>query len=399
MTLKVEDLIAAGVHLGHKASRWNPKMRPFIYGKRHHIHIINLKETIRGLFQATHFLRNLAATGAQIMFLGTKRQIRSVVEAEAIRCGMPAITERWIGGTLTNFNTVRERLNRLEELEAMEADGSMELYKKKNQSTLRREMRRIRRNLEGVRDLHGLPGALIVVDPRREDITVREAARMNVPVVCILDTDCNPDSADILIPGNDDAMASVQLLLSKLADAIIEGRTGMSDDALARSQRAAADDARTRAVAGRRAQERPRRPRSAPGGRAGRTAGGRFAERHGGHSASISFGTEAQQEAASEKAKAEAKAAGAPAAAAPAADAPAADAPAADAPAVDAPAVDAPAADAPAADAPAVDAPAADAPAADAPAADAPAADAPAADAPAADAPKGAPESSEESKD
>ena len=173
--VKVEDLIEAGVHLGHKASRWNPKMRPFIYGKRHHIHIINLKETIRGLFQATHFLRSLAATGAQIMFLGTKRQIRSVVESEAIRCGMPAITERWIGGTLTNFNTVRERLKRLEELEAMEADGSMEKHKKKNQSTLRREMARIRRNLEGVRDLHGLPAALVVVDPRREDITVREA--------------------------------------------------------------------------------------------------------------------------------------------------------------------------------------------------------------------------------
>jgi small subunit ribosomal protein S2 len=295
--VKVEDLIEAGVHLGHKASRWNPKMRPFIYGKRHHIHIINLKETIRGLFQATHFLRNLAGTGAQILFLGTKRQIRSVVDSEAARCGMPAITERWIGGTLTNFNTVRERLKRLDELEAMEADGSMETYKKKNQATLRREMRKIRRNLEGVRDLHGLPGALIVVDPRREEITVREAARMNVPVVCILDTDCNPDSADIVIPGNDDAMASVQLLMSKLADAIIEGRQGMSDDALARSQRAAADDARTRAVAGRRTQERPRRPRSGPGGRAGRTAGGRFAERHGGHSDSISFGTEAATEA------------------------------------------------------------------------------------------------------
>jgi len=294
--LKVEDLIKAGVHLGHTASRWNPKMKPYIYGKRHHIHIINLKETIRGLFQATHFLRNLAATGAQIMFLGTKRQIRSVVESEAARCGMPAITERWIGGTLTNFNTVRERLKRLEELEAMEADGSMEKYKKKNQATLRREMRKIRRNLEGVRDLHGLPGALIVVDPRREEITVREAARMNVPVVCILDTDCDPESADIVIPGNDDAMASVQLLMSKLADAVIEGRQGMSDEALAESQRAAASDARTRTVAGRRSQERPRRPRGGAGGRAGRTAGGRFAERHGGHSDSVSFGSDAAAE-------------------------------------------------------------------------------------------------------
>ena len=156
----VQELIDSGVHFGHQASRWNPKMKPYIYGKRHRIHLINLQETIRGLYQATHFLRNLAATGTQVMFLGTKRQIRQVVLSEAKRCGMPAITERWIGGTLTNFNTVRERLTRLEELEGMEADGTMERHKKKAQATLRREMRKIQRNLEGVRDLHGLPSAM-----------------------------------------------------------------------------------------------------------------------------------------------------------------------------------------------------------------------------------------------
>lgn len=355
----VQELIDAGVHFGHKSSRWNPKMKPFIFGKRHKVHIINLQETIRGIHQASHFLQRLASTGAQIMFLGTKRQLRAVVEAEATRCGMPAVTERWIGGTLTNFNTIRERLKRLEELEGLETDGSIENYKKKDQATMRREMRKIRRNLEGVRELHGMPGAIIVVDPRREDITIREAARMNVPVICILDTDCNPEQADIAIPGNDDAMSSVQLLLSKLADAILEGRASMTEEELAQTQRMMADDARTRRVEGRKQEPRGRRQRGPQaGGRLGRTATGRFAEKHAGHSDSVSFGKKDKDEKA-----------------APAADAPAAEAPAAEAPATDAaaPATDAAA---PAAAAPA--APAAEAPAPEAPATDAPATDKPA---------------------
>ena len=150
-----QELIDAGVHYGHQASRWNPKMKPFIHGKRHKIHVINLEETIRGLYQATHFVRSLAATGAQIMFLGTKKQIRPVVEAEAQKCQMPSVTERWIGGTLTNFATVRERLTRLVELEQLETTGGIEKYKKKDQSMIRRDIKRSRRNLDGVRDLHG----------------------------------------------------------------------------------------------------------------------------------------------------------------------------------------------------------------------------------------------------
>ena len=148
-----QELIDAGVHYGHQASRWNPKMKPFIHGKRHKIHVINLEETIRGLYQATHFVRSLAATGAQIMFLGTKKQIRPVVEAEAGKCNMPSVTERWIGGTLTNFSTVRERLTKLVEYENLEATGAIEKYKKKDQSMIRREIKRIRRNLDGVREL------------------------------------------------------------------------------------------------------------------------------------------------------------------------------------------------------------------------------------------------------
>jgi small subunit ribosomal protein S2 len=315
----VQELIDAGVHLGHQASRWNPRMRPFIYGKRHKIHIINLQETIRGLFQACHFLQRLAATGQQILFLGTKRQIRAVVESEARRCGMPAVTERWIGGTLTNFATVRERLSRLEELEAMEADGTLEKLKKKEQATLRREMRKIRRNLEGVRDLHGLPGAMVVVDPRREEICIREATRMNVPVVCVLDTDCDPEPVDIPIPANDDAMSSVQLLLTRIADAIREGRAAVDEQTIAQMAKQAADDVRAREPQGRRMTPAgagaggDRGPRRAPGGprresgpggprregpaggRLTRRSTGRFADRAGGHADSISLGDERRE--------------------------------------------------------------------------------------------------------
>jgi len=354
-------------------------MKPYIFGKRHKVHIINLQETIRGIFRASHFLRKLSSTGAQIMFLGTKRQLRAVVQAEATRCGMPAVTERWIGGTLTNFNTIRERLKRLEELESLESDGSMESYKKKDQATMRREMRKIRRNLEGVRELHGMPGAIVVVDPRREEITIREASRMNVPVICILDTDCDPDQADIVIPGNDDAMSSVQLLLSKLVDAIIEGRASITEEDLAQTQRAVADDARTRKVEGRRQDQRgPRRSRGPqPGGRLGRTATGRFAEKHAGHSDSISFGGDKKDATAASPAEKPAESATetpAPAStsAAGAAAAPAAGTPDADTPATDTSAAGTPAAAAPAADTPATDAPT-ESPAPEAPAADAPA--------------------------
>lgn len=342
----VQELIDAGVHYGHQASRWNPKMKPYIYGKRHNIHVLDLQETIRGLFAATHFLRSLAATGAQILFLGTKRQIRPVVAAQSARCGMPAVTERWIGGTLTNFHTVRERLARLEELEAMEADGTMERHKKKAQSMLRREMRKIARNLEGVRDLSGMPGCIVVVDPRREEITMREAARMNVPVVCVLDTDCDPEPADIVIPANDDAMASVQLILTKLADAVIEGRSGVDEQMLAEAQRAAREDVRARQVVGRTRDQGRGRGGQGGGGRrrgggqggggggglSGAGRGGRFGggAKTDGHADTVTVG-DAELAATPEEAKAHS--AEAPPAEAPGAPAPeAAPAPAAPAP-------------------------------------------------------------------
>lgn len=348
--VNVQELIDAGVHFGHQARRWNPKMKPFIHGKRHNVHLIDLKQTIRGLFQATHFLRQLASSGVQVLFVGTKRQIRTAVESEAQRCGMPAITERWIGGSLTNFSTVREQLGRLEELEAMEADGTMERHKKKAQAMLRREMRKIQRNLEGLRTLHGMPGAMVVVDPRREEIAMREAQRMNVPVITILDTDCDPSLADIVIPGNDDAVSSVQLLLSRLAEAVIEGRANLDERAAMDAQRSAAEDPRARDVQGRRSQpgDRPggdrggrgggggggRGRRSTPDagvGRLGRKAGGRFADRAGGHADSVSVGGAPEAPAAAPADAAAPVAADAPAPAP--ADAPAPAPAAADAPA------------------------------------------------------------------
>jgi small subunit ribosomal protein S2 len=280
-----QQLIDAGVHYGHQASRWNPKMQPYIHGKRHKIHIINLEETIKGLYRATHFLRHLAATGGQILFLGTKKQIRAVVETEAQRAQMPAVTERWIGGTLTNFSTVRERLTRLVELENLESTGSLDKYKKKDQSSMRRDMKKIKRNLEGVRVLHGLPAAMIVIDPRREENAVKEAARMNVPVVCILDTDCDPGYADIVIPANDDAMSSVQLILGHLTEAVIEGRKTCDDATLRDAQRTASDDVRCRQAQGRRAEGgrdgRPGRGDGRGGDGRGRGGGGRGPGRGG----------------------------------------------------------------------------------------------------------------------
>jgi small subunit ribosomal protein S2 len=216
----MKDLLEAGVHFGSLTHTWNPRMKPFLHGKRNRIHSIHLVHTVRGLAQGLHFLREVSATGRQIVFVGTKRHMQSLVRQEATRVDMPWVTERWLGGTLTNFKTVRSRLGRLEEIEALELSGALAEMKKKSQSSIGRELRRIRKNLSGLRTLNRIPGALLVVDPRREHIAVAEAQRMGVPVVALLDTDCDPADVDIAIPANDDSIRSVSLLLGKLTDAI-----------------------------------------------------------------------------------------------------------------------------------------------------------------------------------
>ena len=223
-SITLDSLLEAGVHFGHRVSRWNPKMSPYIYGKRNLIHIIDLKMTIRGLIRGTHFLSRLNAQGKQVLFVGTKRQAKGLVERSAKSVSMPYVSDRWIGGLLTNNEVVRRRLKRLFELEKMEEDGSINLFKKKEISALRRQKRRILRNLDGVRSMEGLPGALIIVDPNRERTAVLEANRLGIPVVAFLDTDCDPDLVDIPIPGNDDAMRSIQVVLDLLVGSVEQGR-------------------------------------------------------------------------------------------------------------------------------------------------------------------------------
>ncbi len=226
----VTQLVEAGVHFGHRVSRWNPKMEPYIKGKRNMIHILDVKETLKGLFRAKKLLQNTVAGGKDILFVGTKRQARFAVEEEAKRCGMHYVCERWLGGTLTNFRTIRARLNRLDELEKLFTTGAIEGYSKKMKATLGREMTKIKANLEGIRKMEKMPGLMVVIDTRREHIAVKEARKLGVPTIALIDTDSDPDLIDLPIPGNDDAMKAIEIIMHEMADSIIEGKTGRSEN-------------------------------------------------------------------------------------------------------------------------------------------------------------------------
>lgn len=234
--VQVQELIEAGVHYGHRSSRWNPKMRPYIYGKRNLIHIIDLRETVRGLLRAHKFLSRVASQGSLVLFVGTKRQAQESVIREAARASMPYISERWIGGTFTNFRTIRDRLHRLEELERLVTTGEIHKYSKKRKSTLMREMRKIHRNLSGMRTMNRLPGAVVVVDSHREHSAVREAKKMGIPTIALIDTDSDPDQIDLAIPGNDDSIRSIDLVLGRLADAVIDGMNALPRDQVEKLQ-------------------------------------------------------------------------------------------------------------------------------------------------------------------
>lgn len=223
-TVLVRELIEAGVHFGHRTSRWNPKMRPYIFGRKNLIHVIDVRETIRGLLRAKKFLQQVASGGRLILFVGTKRQASETTEQQAKRCGMPFVCERWLGGALTNFRTIRSRLTRLEELEAIRSGEELGTYSKKMQSALSREYRKMFRNLNGMRTMNRLPEVLVVVDPKKEKNAVREARKMGITTVALIDTDCNPDEVDLPIPGNDDSIRSIELILQQLADAVLAGR-------------------------------------------------------------------------------------------------------------------------------------------------------------------------------
>jgi small subunit ribosomal protein S2 len=219
------ELINAGVHFGHGASRWNPKMAPFIFAKRGKIHIIDIKKTLAGMLIAKKLLSDVVASGKDVVFVGTKRQAQKAVETVAGKCGMHYVSQRWLGGMLTNFRTIRSRLQRLEELEAMQAGGTLEKESKKQASRLKRELKKIKSNLEGVRKMSRLPGAIVVVDARKEYLALAEAKKLGISTVGIIDTDSDPDSVDVVIPANDDSIRAVVLLLNELADAVAAGKT------------------------------------------------------------------------------------------------------------------------------------------------------------------------------
>lgn len=229
----VKQLIESGAHFGHRASRWNPKMRPYIYGRHKLIHVIDVRETIRGLLRAKKYLSQVAAGGSLILFVGTKRQAADAIEREASRCAMPFVAERWLGGTLTNFRTIRSRLGRLEELESIRGGEKLAEYSKKMQSSLAREYRKMYRNLNGMRTMNRLPECLVIIDPKKEKNAVNEARKLGITTVALIDTDCDPDVVDLPIPGNDDGIRSVELIVKQLADAVIAGNSALAEKQVA----------------------------------------------------------------------------------------------------------------------------------------------------------------------
>ena len=229
--ISMKQLLEAGVHFGHQTRRWNPKTAKYIFTERNGIYIIDLQKTVKKVDEAYAFLRDVAAEGKSVLFVGTKKQAQEAIKEEALRANMFYVNERWLGGMMTNFQTIQKRVNRLKELEAMEADGTFEVLTKKEVQGLRHEMEKLEKYLGGIKEMNKLPGALFVVDPRKERIAVAEARKLNIPIVAIVDTNCDPDEVDYVIPGNDDAIRAVKLMTGRMADAIMEGRQGEGGDA------------------------------------------------------------------------------------------------------------------------------------------------------------------------
>jgi len=227
--ISMKQLLEAGVHFGHQTRRWNPKMAPYIFTERNGIYIIDLQKTVRKVEEAYNFIRDMVSEGKQVLFVGTKKQAQDSVKEEAERCGMFYVNTRWLGGTLTNFQTIRKRIERLQELERMEAEGVFSVLPKKEVIKLVAERDKLQKFLGGIKNMKELPGLLFVIDPRKERIAVAEARRLGIPIVAIVDTNCDPDEIDYVIPGNDDAIRAVKLLTSKMADAVIEGTQGQPE--------------------------------------------------------------------------------------------------------------------------------------------------------------------------
>jgi small subunit ribosomal protein S2 len=224
--ISMKQLLEAGVHFGHQTRRWNPKMDRYIFTERNGIYIIDLQKTVKKFEEAYQFVKELASTGGTMLFVGTKKQAQDSVKEEAERSGMYFINSRWLGGTLTNFQTIQKRIQRLKQLETMETDGTFEVLPKKEVIILRKEQERLEKFLGGIKNMKELPSALFIVDPRKERIAIAEARKLGIPIVAIVDTNCDPDEIDYVIPGNDDAIRAVKLITAKIADAILEGNQG-----------------------------------------------------------------------------------------------------------------------------------------------------------------------------
>ncbi|MGI6192768.1 MAG: 30S ribosomal protein S2 [Christensenellales bacterium] len=224
--ISMKQLLEAGVHFGHQTRRWNPKMAEYIFTERNDIYIIDLQKTVKKIDEAYNFLREVSASGAPILFVGTKKQAQESIQSEAERCGMYYVNHRWLGGMLTNFKTIQSRINKLKQIEKMEAEGKLDLLPKKEVGKLMKIKEKLENNLGGIAEMKRLPGAIFVVDSRKEHIAVMEARSLGIPIVGIVDTNCDPDEIDYVIPGNDDAIRAVKLIASKMADAILEGRQG-----------------------------------------------------------------------------------------------------------------------------------------------------------------------------
>lgn len=223
VSLNMKELLEAGVHFGHQTRRWNPKMKAYIFGARNGIHIINLQKTVE-LFRATsNFVTNTVSEGHSVLFVGTKKQAQESIIEESERCGMFYVSNHWLGGTMTNFQTIKKSIARLKELEGMVSDGTINRYTKKEALKMEKDLAKLQKNLGGIKDMDGLPGAVFLVDPKKEHIAVREARKLGIPVIAIADTNCDPDDIDHIIPGNDDAIRAIRLICSKIADACIEG--------------------------------------------------------------------------------------------------------------------------------------------------------------------------------
>ncbi len=227
MVVSMKELLEAGVHFGHQVKRWNPKMKKYIFGERNGIYIIDLQKTLKGVEDAYNFIKSVAQQGKSVLFVGTKKQAQDAIEEEAKRAGAFYVNQRWLGGMLTNFSTIRKSIDKLKRYEEMRDNGTFEKLTKKEVAKITKEMERLEKNLLGIKEMTELPGAVFIVDPKKEYLAVREARRLNIPIVGIVDTNCDPDEIDYVIPGNDDAIRTIRLITSKIANAILEGKSAL----------------------------------------------------------------------------------------------------------------------------------------------------------------------------